>query len=177
MRLLQQWQLPIVSVLCCCMTFPGVPAASQEPATPAARTISIMDVRLLPGGRLVGTVVDVNGVPRPDQRITLEESGQVVRTANSDASGQFALTGLRGGVYTVGVNDGLSPIRCWSPGTAPPHAAESVCIGSQDVVRGQIGPSCFGLTNPWVIAGVTVAAIAIPLAIAGNRDDRANASN
>jgi hypothetical protein len=74
--------------------------------------------------------------------------------------------------------------RLWAPGSAPPHAQQAVVlVGNETVVRGQ-SPSCgrcghcrhccgagrgagpLGrlVRNPWVIAGLIGAAVAIPIA-------------
>jgi hypothetical protein len=95
----------------------------------------------------------------------------------SDAQGGFAVPDLAGGVIEFVDGTRSWHVRCWAHGTAPPSSVAVLCLaGEQDVVRGQVAPGCWGLNNPWVIAGLVAAAIAIPIALSNNRDDRDDAS-
>ena len=52
------------------------------------------------------------------------------------------------------------------PNTAPPAAqSAALLVSGSDVVRGQNGGLVYWLTNPWVLAGLIAAAIAIPIAL------------
>ena len=87
---------------------------------------------------------------------------------------------MSGGVYDLRRQHSSGVYRLWAPRTAPPAAEKGVLLVTGDGVQlGQKGycdakrsEQHFGfLANPWVLAGIVAAAIAIPLAVASNDDD------
>jgi hypothetical protein len=108
----------------------------------------------------------------PQVPVLVMSQGKEVGRAETDASGGFAVRGLTGGVYTVATPIGGSVYRAWSPRTAPPAAVTSALIvPDQNIVRGQWGTGALGwLANPWVLAAIVAAAIAIPLALDDDDD-------
>jgi hypothetical protein len=148
-------------------------AATQE--TSATRTIApqhqIQDVSLQDHGVFSGTVLDKSGAPRASVPVAVSRQSQVVARTETDASGRFTVQGLTGGVYEVRTPVGSGVYRLWAPRTAPPAAHSIATVTSdQAVVRAQMGLQNGGsalswLANPWVLAGVVAAAIAIPLAL------------
>ena len=106
-------------------------------------------------------------------------TAKTVAFAQTDQAGQFALANMSGGVYELQTPASSGVYRLWAPRTAPPAAEEGVLLVTGDGVQlGQKGycdeksPSAFGfLANPWVLAGIVAAAIAIPLAVSSNDDD------
>jgi hypothetical protein len=124
------------------------------------------DVALRKGGVLVGRVTTSEGVPQAGAPVSLRHHGRELAKTVTDANGVFALAGLRGGTYEVIAADTAVSLRLWVPGTAPPVATQGALLTTGDpVVRGQ-GPF-YGvnmLNNPWVLATLIAAAIAIPLA-------------
>jgi hypothetical protein len=158
-------------------------APLQKPATAAAPTrMAIHDVALLPGGTLTGQILDAKMQPRRAAAIVIQSNGQSAATTTTDANGVFAVTGLRGGVHQVVVDESIQNCRLWAPGTAPPHAASQLRFipGQENLVRGQWGPPPSSntlagwFTNPWVIAGVVAAAIAVPVVLHNLDDDDAS---
>lgn len=131
-----------------------------------------VDVRLSESGQLRGNVFDAATHPLAGVRVSLQQGNDTRATATTDSAGQFAVTVHQGGLYQLAVGPARYEIRCWKPAAAPPHALEQVWLTDATTVRGQVQPSCWGIANPWVIAGVTAAAIAIPLVLASERDDR-----
>jgi len=150
-----------LATLGACM--PQVLMAAQPAQTP-----NIVDVALRDRGVLVGQVVDVSGAPQAKVPVSLQTGQQQLGTATADANGYFAFSGLRGGVYQVVAAEGQGAYRLWTPGTAPPTAQQgALVVAGQDLVRGQGGGRLrFWLSNPWVIAGIVAAAVAIPVAVA-----------
>jgi hypothetical protein len=63
--------------------------------------------------------------------------------------------------------------RVWTVNTAPPVAQPgAMVVAGQDLVRGQASsPVLRFFTNPWVLAGLVGAAIAIPIALSNDDDD------
>jgi len=126
------------------------------------------DVMLSEGGRLQGWVINSEGIPIGGTTVQVRNRGQVVATVTTDDEGRFVANALRGGVYEVVADDGSTLVRLWSLNTAPPTARKNLLvISGEDVVRGAwcncgwLG----GMPNPWAVALIVGAAIAIPLAL------------
>lgn len=154
-------------------------APGQRVAVPASTAV---DVELHPGGVLLGQVLDAGGNPSPGIPVSLHLLGREVATTVTDQSGCFRVSGLRGGTLEIVAGPHRGVFRIWAPNTAPPSmlASKSVVLGGQQV-RGQCdtggpcdsgGPIGYWLCNPWIIAGLVAAAVAIPVAIHNNRIHR-----
>ncbi len=148
----------------------------QLPPAQITTSSQPMDVGLGDGHVLRGHVVDNAGNAADHVNVLLFTGGELVASGQSDARGRFAIANLRGGVYQLAAGDQVSFIRCWAPNTSPPTAKQSVLLQVEDVQRAQISPASCALANPWVIAGIVAAAIAIPVALKANSDDRDNGS-
>ncbi|MBP62418.1 MAG: hypothetical protein CMJ62_12935 [Planctomycetaceae bacterium] len=132
----------------------------------------IQDVALQPGGRLVGQIVDGQAVPQAGVRLAVVSDGEPVALAATDAEGRFEVRGLKAGVFGIQTAQTGVVYRFWAPNTAPPAAAEqALLVNDETVVRGQLhGGGGWAnhfswLANPWVLAAIVAAAIAIPLAV------------
>lgn len=159
----------VVAVLTCC----GFLSADVlRAAGPAA--VRVRDVALQTAGVLQGQVVDTRGTPQAGAHVAAVRDGQTLGVAETDAAGHFALANMPGGVYELQTASNTDVYRLWAPHTAPPAAQESVLlVNDENIALGQHhqGRSSLGwLANPWVLAGIVAAAIAIPLALS-NRDD------
>ncbi len=140
------------------------------PQASALRTsqASLIDVALQAEGTFHGRVVDASGRAQPGVEVALVQRQQAVASTTTDAEGQFAFSGVRGGVYEVTTLGGSEAVRLWAPRTAPPAAQNALLLtGGGDVVRAQLWG---GLSNPWVLGGIVAAAIAIPLALSNDDD-------
>jgi hypothetical protein len=149
-------------------------AAGPAVNAPAAVQVApvgakIQDIALQDRGILAGTVLNQNGAPCGAVPVTVSRQGEIVARTETNASGQFAVPGLSGGLYEVQTPIASNVYRLWAPRTAPPAAQALALITPNDaVVRAQLhnGGSALGwLANPWVLAAVVAAAIAIPLAL------------
>ena len=88
----------------------------------------------------------------------------MVASTRTDSEGKFALTGVQAGVYQLQSGNVSGTYRVWAPQTAPPSASQGILlVAGQDVVRHQGILS--HLANPYVLAAIVAAAIAIPLAL------------
>ena len=141
----------------------------------------IGDVALQPGGLLHGQVLNEQGVAQPNARVTVVRDGEAIAVANTDERGRFVVSGLSGGVHEIHTNSRGDVYRLWAPRTAPPAAKNAVLIVTGDNVVRSVGggppvapaaPASSGwmkglgwLANPWVLAAIVAAAIAIPLAV------------
>jgi hypothetical protein len=139
------------------------------PATPVrAASNTIQDISLQDGGVLTGTVLDDQGAPRAQVPVLVSRQGNVVAKTETDANGQFTVQQLNGGVYEVQTAASTGIFRLWAPRTAPPAAQTVAVLAPQaGIVRAQMrgGSALSWLANPWVLAGLVAAAIAIPLAL------------
>ena len=142
-------------------------APSQRPTANRAMTA---DVVLGIDGSLRGQAVNARGEPVPLTRVSLRQNEREVATAVTDRNGHFQLPGLRGGTYQLVVGQANVTYRLWQAKMAPPSATRAALIvvdGRQ--VLAQQGPLGYWLSNPWVVAGLVAAAVAIPVAIHNNR--------
>jgi hypothetical protein len=148
-------------------------------AQPARETI--VDATLTQSGSLRGVVYSAQGTPLEGVDVlVMTIDGQGVRSRTT-AGGEFAVDGLKGGVYQVVAGHGSQVVRAWAEGTAPPAAERQVLIVSDpNVALGQWEPGTFGyflqeakytLSNPLVVGGIIAAAVAIPVAIHNADDD------
>jgi len=133
----------------------------------------VRDVALQSAGVLQGQVVDAQGAPQAKAQVAAVQNGKAVAVAQTDAAGRFTLASMSGGVYELQTASNTDVYRLWAPRTAPPAAQDSVLlVNDQNVVLGQHQQGALGwLANPWVLAGIVAAAIAIPLAVANDDDD------
>jgi hypothetical protein len=148
-----------------CLPEPLLSAAGTE--GPVATDVALRD-----GGVLVGQVVDTHGVGVAGTDVSVRQGANSPMAAKTTADGSFAVEGLRGGVYQIAAADGHGVFRLWSAGTAPPAAdSQARLVAGKDVIRGQdeSHPWKTFLTNPFVIAAVVCAAVAIPVAIHNSR--------
>ncbi|HEY1786024.1 MAG TPA: carboxypeptidase-like regulatory domain-containing protein [Pirellulales bacterium] len=131
-------------------TRPAVAAGDNRPlATPAAAPSqssgvqgpAILDVTLNEGGTLTGQVVNAQGKPLAKTAVSVRTCGNDVAGVATDAEGNFAVAGLRGGVYEVDSAGGAGYFRLWNTGTSPPSAHKGVLIvAGEQVSRGQCCP-------------------------------------
>lgn len=168
MRISRTVRAAVVAMTC----FGFLSADVARAAGPAIA--KVRDVALQSAGVLHGQVVDAQGVPQAQAEVVAVQNGKTLAVAQTDAAGHFALADMSGGVYELQTASNTDVYRLWAPRTAPPAAQDSVLLVSdQNVVLGQqgAGSSLGWLANPWVLAGIVAAAIAIPLALANDDDD------
>ena len=174
MRSIRLCKVLVVTLACLGTVLPTPFVRAAEPGIPAAVApgAGISDVALHEGGVLIGCVFGDGGLPNPGAAVTILQGGQRVAETRTDMGGAFRVESLRGGCYQLVAADHVAVFRAWAPMTAPPSAKAVVLVVPKTVVRGQSGAVSDFLRNPWVISGVILTAIAIPVAIAANRADR-----
>lgn len=139
------------------------------------------DVELRQGGVLVGQVVAESGIGCGKTIVHLT-NGRQSWQATTNADGWFRFVDLSGGTYQFRVEGQTQVLRAWSRGTAPPNASQGVLVTpASDVFRGQrvLSPNTNQffrvakqrMTDPLVVGGVIVTAVAIPVAIHNSDDD------
>lgn len=151
-----------------------VPQAAFSATTQPGPAAVMADVRLQESGVLRGQVVTLENAPVPDVPVSLSAGGKKLAVSKTDKGGFFTFTGLNNGVYQMISPQGQSTYRVWTHQTAPPSAkAGALVIEGTDTVRGQHQMHGFRnlLANPWFVAAVIVAAVAIPVAIHNSKGD------
>lgn len=153
------------------MTPSQVRAAEHTAASPARPMVH--DLKLDQRNAFQGQLLNAAGQPLVDQALTLRTNGELVAQTKTDESGLFHFGDLRGGVYQIGIADAVVTCRVWTANAAPPAAKEQMLIvaGSEEIVRGQ-QPIGAIFTNPLVIGVVVAAAIAVPLVVHNNSDEK-----
>ena len=142
--------------------------------------IRVVDVALGANGTLRGQLLDRQGRQLPVLQIFVTNGHQTWNTY-TDEQGHFQVEGLVGSTYQVQAAGQIQIVRAWAEGTAPPQALDALLlVYDNPVVLGQNcgSPVCGSrvragkspLANPYILGGLVVAAIAIPVAI-HNGDD------
>ena len=115
------------------------------------------DVALGPGGLFHGQLVDRQGSGMSGATVTVSARGREVASGITDDAGNFAITGLRGGVYQVQTGQVTGVYRLWAPQSAPPSAQRSVLLVTDPfVARGQV---LGGLSLSVIALGVGMGAV------------------
>ena len=165
--------LALLSMLCPQLAYGATPNTQSGNSSVGTGWTVPRDVALDTGGVLRGVVLDSAGQPAARQPVAVVQNGQTVAGTQTDAEGRFAVSGLRTGTYHVGTPYQIQTYRVWTAQVAPPAANREVLIvNGDDVIRGGMaGPGLAGfLANPWVLGGIVVAAIAIPLSLDDDDD-------
>jgi hypothetical protein len=145
-----------------------IPQVAIAAAPQAGKAPVVTDVRLHESGAMLGQVVSPENLPASGLQVALQSNGKPLAVATSDKNGYFAFAGMQNGVYEVVAPEGRAMYRVWTPATAPPSAQlGALVVNGNDTVRGQHAMHGFRnlMANPWFVAGVIAAAVAIPVAI------------
>lgn len=162
-------------VLSCTVALLFVPQLTFA-AAPQSRKIT--DVVLQEGGVLVGQLVNAQAQPLAGQQVSLRQANDVVATVETNKQGQFAVRGLRSGIYALETGNARGMVAAWNAKAAPPTAHQAVMLvgGDNEVVRGNCG-DCFqnccnacGGPRPLVIATVGAIVAGGIVAIAVDND-------
>lgn len=180
MRVIGWLRMPALLMACLGLLVPSpVVAATVQNRTDGASKVStplpkILDVELEKGGLLLGQVVDGQGVPQTKAPVMLQQGSKTLATATTNRGGFFAVAKVPAGTYCMAAGKTQGIYRLWAPGTAPPNAQRgALLVVGQGPARAQSsgGPLGYWLSNPWVIAGLIAAAVAIPVAIHNHQAD------
>ena len=121
---------------------PHVQAASQPGQKLIVQTTDakVIDIGLKEQGLFQGRVVDHAGTPVQGAEVIVRQGQKEVAKLSTDEHGQFAVKGLKGGVYEVGSGKTIGAFRVWHEASAPPAAKEqALIILGQNGERGAIG--------------------------------------
>jgi len=139
-------------------------------AAPASAELeaAVVDVALMDGGKLIGRVVDPQGVSLKNVSVLLRYQGQEVLTTKTDQDGCFSIDGLRGGVYEIAAENGGGVYRLWAAATAPPLSGRGVLIvsgGNTVRSQGELFGGFGSMSGALVVTGIVATAVSVPVAI------------
>jgi len=144
-------------------------AEAAKNNTQHAAVPTVIDVALQQGGTFQGQVLDSQGLPLANTKVSLVQNEVEVASTVTDADGRFSASGLRGGIFVVIAGQGAGVYRLWAANTAPPTAqASALVVSNGEIVRGEDGSIVYWLTNPWVLAAIVATAIALPIALSNH---------
>lgn len=151
-----------------------MPQAQVEAATglkgvKAVKTVEVSSVDIaLSNGALVGRVVDHTGAAMASKEVVVRQGKNEVAKVQTDKSGTFTVSNLKGGLYEVSSGATTGSFRVWTESAAPQSSAEmALLVMGENGVRG--GSGSFGgfmgdgtlLLTGAVIATVIISAIAL----------------
>jgi hypothetical protein len=163
----------------------AVAAPRETAATTPRPAAKVFDVELQKGGMLLGQVVNAQGAPQVKTPVSLIQGDKTLATTTTNRGGFFAVQRVPAGTYRLAAGKTQGVYRLWATGTSPPTAQPgTLMVVGQGPSRGQncgpgggggsgggSGPIGYWLSNPWIIAGLVAAAIAIPVAIHNHQID------
>ena len=166
MRITRSLQYFAAALACLGTTAPQLAFAAAPAAAVQEAPAKVTDVMLHADNLLAGQLVDPQGAPLAGAKVTVSQGNWTVGETTTTAEGVFAVRHLRSGVYTVDAGGTQGVYRVWTANTAPPAAKPAILMVQGEAARGQFVPGLLGpLGNPWVLAGIVGAAIAIPIAL------------
>lgn len=140
-------------------------------------TETTADVVLGEGGRLTGAVYTPEGAPAAGVEVAFDDArSRRSGSAVTGPSGEFALTRMHSGVYSLSIGGDTVACRVWTRDAAPPAAVERLLVvRSSPTVRGQIP------TRPILFLVPIAAAVGVYIAVKErerpNRIDRSSTAN
>jgi hypothetical protein len=156
---------------------PHVQAASQPAHKLVVQTTDakVLDIGLKENGLFQGRVVDHTGTPVRGAEVVVRQGQKEIAKLSTDQHGQFAVKGLKGGVYEVATGKTVGVYRVWQEAAAPPTAKEqALLILGQNGERGQFGGIGGGVL---LLAAVAIAALVVALIALDQANDCCPESN
>jgi hypothetical protein len=139
---------------------PHVQAASQ----PAGKLqVQMTDAKVLDiglhQGAFEGRVVDHTGAAVKSAEVVVRQGQKEIAKTVTNEHGQFAVAGLKGGVYEVASGKTVGAYRVWQEAAAPPSAKEqALLVLGQNGERGQFGAMGGGVL---LLTGIAIAALIV----------------
>lgn len=107
---------------------PGLVQGAEKQLATKQVSPKIIDVSLVDGGVLQGQVISSQGQALANAPITLHQGKSELAMTTTDKNGQFAVKGLKGGVYVVSTEGAAGVVRAWMPQTAPPSSVNGILL-------------------------------------------------
>jgi hypothetical protein len=160
----------LTTVLCFSTALPLNRIIAAEKAVTKA---SFSDVTLGSGNSFHGRFVNSQGEAVEGASVRLLQNNKVVAETSTTKSGEFEVSNLKPGNYTVQAGQKSALVRMWDKEIAPPAAKEQVVmISDGNLVRGQLGG--LDLTTTTVI---TLTALAAGFSIANYVETKNNSDD
>jgi hypothetical protein len=140
----------------------GRAAERRINSRPTVRSVDArqLDVALSRTGALSGRVVDHTGAPVEGAEIVVKQGDAEVARSTSDRQGNFTISNLKNGVYTVSSGATVGTYRVWSETTAPPSAnAQALLITGKNGARGQF--AAVDMSGNLLIAAIAIAGLVV----------------
>src|SRR4051812_29367306 len=83
---------------------------------------SVLDLKLNQDGVLTGRTINHEAVAATGVKVVVKQGDSEIAQSVTDDEGNFAVKGLKAGVYQVGSGATVGVYRVWSEKTAPPSA-------------------------------------------------------
>lgn len=137
----------------------AIPVQTFADTQTTKSAVGITDVALSANGALRGQIVQSSGQPVTNATVQVSHKGKVIAEIKTDASGRYAVKGLRSGLHVVKTSEGQQVCRFWTNHTAPAAARKSLVMSADSqVVRGQLLGGGFGSLLGGAVVGTTAAA-------------------
>ena len=140
-----------------------VMAAGPKPAArPSVQLVDakVFDIALSKDGIFSGRVVDHTGAALEGAQVTMKQRNKEVARTITDKNGTFAVSNLKGGVYSVSSGFTEGTYRMWAEKAAPPSAKEQgLLVMGQNGARGQFGG--FGDGGVLLVGALATAAVVL----------------
>ncbi|MFN9718173.1 MAG: carboxypeptidase-like regulatory domain-containing protein [Planctomycetota bacterium] len=116
----------------------GIMLTSNVRAFDGGRRQVARDIELTADGTLQGQVRTAEGRPVENAEVELRYQGTPIARTMTGATGEFSVTGVRGGAHDLHVGAVSSPIRLWKNGTAPEGSLNGIVVSAdEEIIRGQ----------------------------------------
>ena len=127
----------IVLLTAACTLLPQAVWAESMATHATAEPPLISDIALSNNGTLRGKVVDASNKPKANAELTVWHEKRPVGKIRSNQKGEFAFSGLRGGVHRVTTESSSFTCRFWSPNSAPPSAKSAILLVDNPLVTAE----------------------------------------
>jgi hypothetical protein len=142
---------------------PHVQAATQpsQKVQVQVTDAKVLDISLRQHGAFQGRVVDHTGAAVNGAEVVIRQGQKEIAKTVTNEHGQFAVAGLKGGVYEVASGKTVGTYRVWQEAAAPPSAKEqALLVLGQNGERGQFGALGGGVL---LLTAVAIAALVISI--------------
>lgn len=145
-----------------------LPPSALSHATEPLRQCAARDLALDSSGVLRGQVVNGDAVGQAGAIVTINFKGRKeVARATTNRQGEFAVSGLKSGVYAISSGEATAVVRVWQIAAAPPAATQGILlVPDKTTLRGKGKGGAGGLSNVGLGTILAVGAVGTILAVA-----------
>jgi len=134
MKTATHWRCLAVLSAALIVSFASTALCAEQPV----KAQPVVDLALSGNGQMHGKVVKGSGAPLANAAVVVTSSNGERFETKTDEKGEFTITGLKGGMYSIATASGIGTVRAWAAHTAPPKAvAQILLVHGDEIVRGQ----------------------------------------